>query len=109
MRRTLAATAAVLAGLVLAGCSRAPSDTDKKYAAVVAAADPQDFGAIDNDQMARTLGSEGPDLCNQLKKGTYADALAYAELGFNDRESRVLVAAAVPWYCPDQKDKLPKG
>ncbi|MFF3967993.1 DUF732 domain-containing protein [Streptomyces griseorubiginosus] len=102
-----AAAAAVL--LVLTGCSSSsgPSEQDKRYAAAVAAADPKFFGGFPVDKLASTLGSEGRDLCDQLKKGSYEDAVAYAKLGYDSAASAALVAAAVPVYCPDQKSKLP--
>jgi hypothetical protein len=103
---TTAAAAAVL--LALTGCSSSsgPSKDDKAYAAAVAAADPGFFGGIPTDKLASTLGSEGPDLCKQLKKGAYGDAVAYAKLGYKTTEAEALVAAAVPVHCPDQKAKL---
>lgn len=108
MRRTLTATAAVLTALIFTGCSSSgPSADDKKYADAVAAADPDDFGDIPTDKLADTLGSEGTDICDQLKKGTFEDAAAYAKTGFSDKESSALIASAVVVYCPDQKDKVP--
>jgi hypothetical protein len=107
MRHTV--TAAVAAGVLLAltGCSSSgPSENDKKYAAAVAAADQADFGGIPVDDLASTLGSEGSDICDQLKKGGYEDALAYAKTGFSANEAEALITAAVPIYCPDQKSKL---
>lgn len=111
MRHTITAAAATTAVLLaLAGCSSSgPSKADKAYATAVEQADPDFFGAIPADKLASTLGSEGPDLCEQLKKGTYADAVAYAKLGYKAKEAEALVAAAVPAYCPDQKSKLPTG
>lgn len=110
MRRTLAATAAVLAALICAGCSDSgPSADDKKYADAVAAADPDDFGGIPTDKLADTLGSEGTDLCDKLKKGAFEDAAAYAKTGFSDKETSALIAGAVLVYCPEEKDKIPKG
>jgi hypothetical protein len=109
MRRTISTTgAALLAALLVAGCSSGgPSADDKKYADAVAAADPDDFGGLPTDDLADSLGSEGTDLCGQLKKGSYEDAVAYAKLGFSDKKSAALIAAAVVVYCPDQKGKLP--
>lgn len=98
---------AILAGALLAGCSSGPSADEKKYADAVAAADPDDFGGIATDKLASTLGSEGSDLCGQLKKGSYDDAVAYARTGFSAKESEALVAAAVLVNCPDQKGKMP--
>ncbi|MFJ4787585.1 DUF732 domain-containing protein [Streptomyces sp. NPDC088794] len=108
MRRTLAATAAVLTALICAGCSNSgPSADDKKYADAVAAADPADFGGIPTDELAETLGSEGTDLCDKLKQGSFEDAAAYAKSGFSDKEASALISAAVLVYCPEQKDQLP--
>jgi hypothetical protein len=108
MRRTITiAAGAVLAGAILVGCSSGPSADDKKYADAVAAADPDDFGGIATDKLADTLGSEGRDLCDQLKKGSIDDAAAYAKTGFSGKESSALIAAAVVVYCPDQKGKVP--
>ncbi|MFD0032556.1 hypothetical protein ACFVJK_30665 [Streptomyces sp. NPDC127172] len=71
MRRMISiAAGAALAGVLLAGCSSGPSDGEKKYADAAAAADPDDFGGIGTDKLAGTLGSEGSDLCDQLKKGS---------------------------------------
>lgn len=99
---------AVLAGALLAGCSSSgPSAGEKKYADAAAAADPDDFGGIPTDKLASTLGSEGSDLCKQLKKGSYDDAVAYARTGFSQKESEALVAAAVLATCPEQKGKMP--
>ncbi|MDT0435632.1 MULTISPECIES: DUF732 domain-containing protein [Streptomyces] len=108
MRHTLPAAVAAtgLAVLVLVGCSSSPSESDKRYADAVAAADPDDFGGIPTDKLAGTLGSEGRDLCDQLKAGSAASALSYARKGFSDRESAALLSAAVAVYCPDQKGKL---
>jgi hypothetical protein len=109
MRHTIttAAVAAAAVLLLVTGCSDSgPSEDDKTYAAAVSKADPEDFGGIPADKLADTLGSEGPDLCDQLKKGGYADAVAYAKTGFPAKASDALVAAAVPVYCPEQKAKL---
>lgn len=107
MRRTLAATAAVLAALILVGCADAsPSADDKQYADAVAIADPDDFGGIPTDQLADTLKGEGPDLCKQLK-ASYEDAVAYARTGFSAKEAAALVVGAALVYCPDQKGRLP--
>jgi hypothetical protein len=108
MRRSLTVIATILlAELVLAGCSgSAPTADDKRYADAVAAADPDDFGGIPTDELADTLGSEGTDLCDQLKKGTVDDAAAYAETGFSKKESNALIAAAVLVYCPSEKGKI---
>ncbi|MFD0393315.1 hypothetical protein ACFQ3Z_15905 [Streptomyces nogalater] len=95
-------------GALLAGCgSSGPSDTQKKYADAVAAADPDDFGGMKTDDLAGTLGDEGKELCAQLKKGGYDDAVSYARTGFSAKEAAALVAAAVLVDCPDQKAKLP--
>ncbi|MFD8609373.1 DUF732 domain-containing protein [Streptomyces sp. NPDC059631] len=109
MRRTITTTAVgLLAALLLTGCSSdGPSADDKKYADAVAAADPDDFGGLPPGDLADTLGSEGPDLCTQLKKGSYDDAVSYARKGFSAKEADALVAAAVLVYCPDQKGKMP--
>lgn len=108
MRRTITtAAAAILAAMLLAGCSSGPSADGKKYADAAAAADPDDFGGIATDKLAETLGSEGSDLCDQLKKGSYDDAVAYAKTGFSAKEAAALVTAAVLVTCPDQKGKLP--
>lgn len=99
---------AVLAGALLVGCSSSgPSADEKKYADAAAAADPDDFGGIPTDKLADTLGSEGNDLCDQLKKGSYDDAIAYARTGFSAKQSEALVAAAVLATCPEQKGKMP--
>jgi hypothetical protein len=106
MGRILAA-AVVLGALALTGCSSSgPSADDKKYADAVAAADPDDFGAIPTDELADTLKGEGPDLCKQLN-ASYDDAVAYAKTGFSTREAEALVAGAALVYCPDQKNQLP--
>jgi len=107
--RIITTVAGVLAaGALLTGCgSSGPSAEEKQYADAVAAADPDDFGGIPTDKLASTLGSEGSDLCGQLKKGTYKDAVAYARTGFSAKESAALVAAAVLVTCPDQKGKMP--
>lgn len=106
MNRTLAATAAGIAALLLAGCSSGPSADQKKYADAVAVVDPDDFGGISTDDLANTLGSEGADICKQLKI-SFADAEAYAKLARSEKEASALIAAAVVVYCPDQKSKLP--
>lgn len=106
MNRTLAATAAGIAALLLAGCSSGPSADQKKYADAVAVVDPDDFGGIATDDLANTLGSEGTDICKQLKI-SFADAEAYAKLARSEKEASALIAAAVVVYCPDQKSKLP--
>jgi hypothetical protein len=105
---TIAAVGAVLAGTLLAGCSSGPSADEKKYADAAAAADPDDFGGIATDKLASTLGSDGSDLCDQLK-ASYDDAIAYAKTGFSTKEAKALVAAAVLVQCPEQKDKIPTG
>jgi hypothetical protein len=106
-RFTTAAAVGAAALLLLTGCSSSgPSKDDKTYAAAVSKADPDDFGGIPADKLADTLGSEGPDLCDQLKKGDYEDAVAYAKTGFSAKASGALVDEAVPVYCPDQADKL---
>ncbi|MFD8029890.1 MULTISPECIES: hypothetical protein [unclassified Streptomyces] len=108
MRRIITtAVAALLAAGILTGCSSGPSADDKKYAAAVAAADPDDFGGIATDKLAETLGSEGSELCDQLKKHGHSHAILYARTRFNEKESSALVAAAVVVYCPDQKAKIP--
>ncbi|MFB7461290.1 DUF732 domain-containing protein [Streptomyces sp. NPDC056188] len=111
MRRTLTtASAALLAALILAGCSESgPSEQQKQYAQAVAIADPDDYGNMSTDGLADALGNEGADLCDALKKGTFDDAVAYAKLGFSTKQSEALVAAAAVVYCPDQKDKLPNA
>lgn len=105
---TTTAVGAVLAGALLAGCSSGPSATEKKYADAVAAADPDDFGGIDTGKLASTLGSEGSDLCDQLK-ASYDDAIAYAKTGYSQKEAEALVAAAVLVNCPNQKSKMPSS
>jgi hypothetical protein len=110
MRRTITMTAAgILAAtaLLATGCSSGPSDSAKKYADAAAAADPDDFGGIKTDDLADTLGDEGSKLCDQLGKGSYDDAVAYAKTGFSAKEAAALVSAAVLVDCPDQKGKLP--
>ncbi|WP_143060392.1 hypothetical protein [Streptomyces misionensis] len=110
MRRTITTTVlgAVLAGALLVGCgSSGPSDAQRKYADAAAAADPDDFGGMKTDDLAGTLGDEGKELCGQLKKGGYDDAVAYAKEGFSAKAAAALVAAAVLVDCPDQKSKLP--
>ncbi|MEU1371986.1 hypothetical protein ABZ454_38745 [Streptomyces sp. NPDC005803] len=108
MRRTITlAAGALLAGAMLAGCSSGPSADEKKYADAAAAADPDDFGGIPTDDLANTLGSEGADLCGELKKGSYADAIAYARAGFSENEAAALVSAAVLVECPEQRGKVP--
>ncbi|MFE4959266.1 hypothetical protein ACFRCW_36015 [Streptomyces sp. NPDC056653] len=109
MRKTITmAAGAVLAGALLVGCgSSGPSADQKKYADAAAAADPDDFGGMKTDDLASTLGDEGAELCDQLKKGSYDDAVAYAKTGFSAKEAAALVSAAVLVECPDQKGKLP--
>jgi hypothetical protein len=98
---------ALLAGALLAGCgSSGPSDTEKKYADAAAAADPVDFGGIKTDTLADTLGDEGKKLCDQLRKGGYDDAVAYARTA---KEADALIDATVLVQCPDQKGKVPAG
>ncbi|MFG3287243.1 hypothetical protein ACGF3G_00265 [Streptomyces sp. NPDC048179] len=111
MRRTITtAGAALLAALLLAGCSSSgPSADQKKYADAAAAADPDDFGGLKTDDLAGTLGDEGTELCDQLKKGSYDDAIAYAKTGFSAKQAAALVDAAVLVDCPDQKGKIPAG
>ena len=109
MKRSLTAGfVTALAALILVGCSSGPSDNDKKYAALVTVADPDDFGGIDGNTLADTLSGEGPDLCKQLHS-SFADAVAYAKLGYSNKETTALISAAVVVYCPDQKSKLPAG
>jgi hypothetical protein len=104
------AAGAVLAGALVAGCSSSgPTADQKKYADAAAAADPDDFGGIATDDLATTLGDEGVELCAQLKKGTYEDAVAYAKTGFPGKQAAALVDAAVLVNCPDQKGKVPAG
>ncbi|MGW4042964.1 DUF732 domain-containing protein [Streptomyces sp. NPDC004721] len=108
MRRTLATAVALLAALVLAGCSDSgPSEKQKQYAEAVAVADPDDYGGMSTDGLADALGDEGTQLCERLKKGSFDDAVAYAKLGFSTKQSEALVASAAVVYCPDQKTKLP--
>ncbi|MGW4825393.1 DUF732 domain-containing protein [Streptomyces sp. NPDC004227] len=64
---------------------------------------------MSTDGLADALGDEGTQLCEQLKKGSFDDAVAYAKLGFSTKQSEALVAAATVVYCPDQKDKLPNA
>ncbi|MEU6067697.1 hypothetical protein ABZ864_25365 [Streptomyces sp. NPDC047082] len=110
MKRFLVAAAAMLPALIVAGCSGSgPSADAKKYADAVAAADPADFGDIPTDKLAAALGSEGTELCGQLKKGSFEDAAAFAETGFSDGETDALISAAVLVYCPGQNSKIPKG
>jgi hypothetical protein len=111
MRRTITTAAgAILAGALLVGCgSSGPSDAQKKYADAAAAADPDDFGGMKTDDLAGTLGDEGKDICAQLKKGGYDDAVAYAKTGFSGKQAKALVDAAVLVDCPDQKSKVPAG
>ncbi|MFJ8488442.1 hypothetical protein ACIRBZ_08630 [Streptomyces sp. NPDC094038] len=80
-----------------------PSADQKKYADAAAAADPDDFGGLKTDDVAGTLGDEGAELCDQLKKGLYDDAIAYAKTGFSAKQTAALVD------CPDQKGKIPAG
>lgn len=109
MRRLLAAAALAAVALICAGCSSSgPSADDKQYADAVAAADPDDFGAIPTDDLADTLQGEGPDLCKQLKS-SFEDAAAYAKTGFSDKETSALISAAVLVYCPEAKAKIPAG
>ncbi|MEU8033482.1 hypothetical protein AB0C13_33470 [Streptomyces sp. NPDC049099] len=109
MNRSLTAgIVTTLAALILVGCSSAPSDEDKKYAALVTVADQDDFGGINGDTLADTLSGEGPALCKQLDS-SFADAVAYAKLGYSTKETTALISAAVVVYCPDQKSKLPAG
>lgn len=99
--------AAVLATLLLAGCSSSgPSADDKKYADAVAAADPDDFGGIPTGKLADTLSGEGPELCKQME-ASYEAAVAYARTGFSAKEAAALVAGAVLVYCPERKGQLP--
>lgn len=106
----MTAAGAVLAGALLVGCgSSGPSDAQKKYADAAAAADPDDFGGMDTGKLASTLGDEGKELCDQLKKGGYQDAVDYAKTGFSAKAAAALVDAAVLVDCPDQKDKIPAG
>ncbi|MFF8432324.1 hypothetical protein ACF07Y_45820 [Streptomyces sp. NPDC016566] len=110
MKRSLFGAAAMLAALILTGCSDSgPSADDKKYADAVTAADPADFSDIPTDKLAAALGSEGNELCGQLKKGSFEDAEAYAKTEFSDEETAALIPAAVLVYCPDQKSKIPTG
>jgi hypothetical protein len=111
MRRTIiTAAGAILAGALLVGCgSSGPSADQKKYADAAAAADPDDFGGMKTDDLAGTLGDEGKELCDQLKKGSYDDAVAYAKTGFSKKAAAALVDAAVLVDCPDQKGKVPAG
>ncbi|TVZ84913.1 DUF732 domain-containing protein [Streptomyces sp. BK340] len=110
MKQSLTAGAAVFAALILAGCSGSgPSADDKKYAEAVTAADPADFSDIPTDKLAHALGSEGDELCGQLKRGSFEAAAAYAKTEFSDTETAALISAAVLVYCPDQKSKIPKG
>jgi hypothetical protein len=104
------AAGAVLAGALITGCSSSgPTADQKRYADAAAAADPDDFGGMKTDDLAGTLGDEGKELCDQLKKGSYADALAYAKTGFPGKQAAALVDAAVLVNCPDQKGKVPAG
>jgi PBP1b-binding outer membrane lipoprotein LpoB len=109
MRRTLTTTTAtaLLAILALTGCSSSgPTDKQKQYADAVAAADPDDFGSIPTNDLASTLGSEGTDICDQLKI-SFADAAAYAKLARSQKEASALIVGAVLIYCPDLKGKVP--
>lgn len=100
--------AGVALAVALVGCgSSGPTDAQRKYADAAAAADPDDFGGIATDDLAGTLGDEGEELCGQLKKGGYEDAVAYAKTGFPAKEAAALVSAAVLVNCPDQKAKVP--
>ncbi|MFI1711334.1 hypothetical protein [Streptomyces griseoruber] len=65
------------------------------------------FGGSATDKLADTLGSEGADICDKLKKGSYGDAVAYAKTGFLEKEAAALISAAVLVECPGQQDKLP--
>jgi hypothetical protein len=104
------AAGVTLAGALVAGCSSGgPTAGQKKYADAVAAADPDDFGGIATDDLANTLGDEGKEVCGQLKKGTYEDAVAYAKTGFPGKQATALVDAAVLTTCPNQKGKVPAG
>ncbi|MFG2816658.1 hypothetical protein [Streptomyces sp. NPDC048410] len=106
--RYLFAAAGVGAALLLAGCSSIPSSTDTAYAHALSTRDPDDFGGINEEKLAQTLGMEGPDLCKQLK-ASYDDAVAYAREGFSQRGAEALVVEAADVYCPDRKAALPAG
>lgn len=98
---------AVGAAMALSGCGdSSPSKTDRLYAVAVQQADPTDFGAIPSAKLAETLAGEGADICQRLRKGGVADAVAYVKLGFSTREAEALIGAAVPAYCPNEKGKL---
>ncbi|MFF9818639.1 DUF732 domain-containing protein [Streptomyces sp. NPDC014006] len=110
MRRKITTVAgALLAGLVLVGCSSSgPSAEDEKYADAVAAADPDGLGEMETDQLTDTLGSTGTGICVALKSSSYGDAMQYAILrDFDPKQAAALVSAAVQVYCPDQAGKLP--
>ncbi|MBK3630914.1 hypothetical protein JHN59_40235 [Streptomyces sp. MBT49] len=100
-----AGTALALA-LLLVSCSGGPSDEDRKYADAVAAADPEDFGAIATDDLADTLQGEASELCEKLGE-SYEAAATHAALGFSRRESAALISAAVLVRCPEHEGKLP--
>lgn len=109
MRRRLATTSAtaLITVLAVAGCSSSgPSDKEKQYADAVAAADPDDFGGIATNDLATTLGSEGSDICKQLKI-SFADAAAYAKLARSQKEASALITGAVLVYCPELKANVP--
>ncbi|MFJ8606346.1 DUF732 domain-containing protein [Streptomyces sp. NPDC093675] len=110
MERTRTAfVAALLMTLMVTGCSSdGPSNDDKRYADAVAAADPDDYGGLATNDLASALGNEGKELCHQLDS-SYADAVAYAKLGYSERQTSALIAAAVLVYCPDNRDKIPTG
>ncbi|MEV5472763.1 DUF732 domain-containing protein [Streptomyces sp. NPDC052207] len=110
MERTRTAfVAALLMTLMVTGCSSGgPSNDDKRYADAVAAADPDDYGGLGTNDLASALGDEGKELCHQLD-ASYADAFAYAKLGYSERQTTALIAAAVLVYCPDNRDKIPTG
>ncbi|WP_330342560.1 hypothetical protein [Streptomyces sp. NBC_00557] len=97
MKRSLTAGfVTALTARILVGCSSAPSDSDKKYAALVTVADTSDFGGIDRDTLAGTLSGEGPDLCKQLHS-SFADAVAYAKLGYSNLRRAASTVAVRTW------------
>jgi hypothetical protein len=81
--------------------AKKPSVSERLYVAAVTTADPRAFIGVDS----AVLVEEGHRLCDVLRKGDQAAAVAEARRRYPQHEAEVLTAGA-PALCPDQTNKI---
>jgi propanediol dehydratase large subunit len=105
MKKIIALTAALLIGMsafVAAPAQASPKD-DRMFYSIVTSKSPA-FKAVARKQLVRTAKAA----CKVLRKGyTIIDVLeVMEESGFTERQSMILTAATIVFYCPEQKDNF---